>query len=244
AISKTVQARIKKYYRRDSMVIYPPVIDLGNESRHFSAATETSREAIDTIGPKAKSNADQRGEIRGGRITHGGVIRPDPAAGSDGSSFYLIVSRLYEHKNVEIAVQAFNKLGYPLIIIGEGPEKKRLEKMASKNIIFLGRQDDEVVAEYYRSATAFIMPQEEDFGLTPLEAMSFGTPVIALRKGGATETLIEGLTGEFFDDPIPEGLADAVRRFRDGHYDPEKIKARAKEFSIQNFKKEIAAALQ
>ncbi|HZZ99112.1 MAG TPA: glycosyltransferase [Candidatus Paceibacterota bacterium] len=199
AISKTVQARIKKYYRRDSMVIYPPMTSFDGARQDKSVMSK---------------------------------------------DFYLIVSRLYEHKKVEIAVQAFNKLGYPLFIIGEGPEKKRLEKMASKNIIFLGRQDDEVVAEYYRSATAFIMPQEEDFGLTPLEAMSFGTPVIALRKGGATETVIEGMTGEFFDDPIPEGLADAVRRFRDGHYDPEKIKARAKEFSSQNFKKEIAAALQ
>ena len=83
-------------------------------------------------------------------------------------------------------------------------------------------QKDDEVRDYYRNCKAFIMPQEEDFGLTPLEAMSFGKPVLALRKGGALETMVEGMTGEFFDDPIPEALADGVRRLNENytHYSP------------------------
>ncbi len=113
--------------------------------------------------------------------------------------------------------------------------------MSAKNITFLGTQDDTTLASYYNACRAFIMPQEEDFGLTPIEAMSFGKPVVALRRGGAVETVVEGQTGEFFDDPIPEALADAIRRLNDNHakYDPRVIKARANLFSVERFEKEI-----
>ena len=155
--------------------------------------------------------------------------------------YYLIVSRLFPHKNIDVAIDAFNKLGFELVIIGDGPSKKELQTMAGKNIHFLGYKTDEIISTYYYHAKAFIMPQEEDFGLTPIEAMQFGVPILALRKGGALETLWEGVTGEFFDDPIPEALADGVRRLNENHrnYRPDLIKSQTKQFSVEKFKKEI-----
>lgn len=199
AISKTVQDRIQKYYRRDSIVIYPPV-----------------RKLVD-----------------------GGHNGPSER------NFYLIVSRLYTHKNIDIAIEAFNKLKLPLVIIGDGPLRGSLKRMAGKNITFLGTVDDGTLAAYYNASRALIMPQEEDFGLSPLEAMSFGKPVIALRRGGAMETIIEGETGEFFNDPIPEALADAVRKLNDRYdsYQPDIIKARARLFSVDEFEKNISSLL-
>ena len=194
AISETVRNRIKKYYQKDSRIIYPPV--------RFDAMPDTRDEIQDT-------------------------------------SFYLIVSRLYKHKNVELAIKVFNKLKYPLVIIGIGPEQKRLSGLANQRISFLGHLSDQETAWYYQNCRAFIMPQEEDFGITPIEAMGFGKPVIALRKGGATETIIEGVTGEFFDDPIPEALADAIIRFQQKTYDQKRIKAHASQFSPDRFRLEI-----
>jgi len=121
--------------------------------------------------------------------------------------FYLIVSRLRKYKRVDIAIEAFNKLGLELIIIGDGPERKKLQKRAKKNIKFLGWQPDKIVSKYYKSCTAFIFPSEDDFGIAPVEAMSYGKPVLAYRKGGATETIIEGKTGEFFNWQHPAVLA-------------------------------------
>lgn len=162
------------------------------------------------------------------------------------NNYYLIVSRLYPHKNIDIAIEAFSKLNLPLIIIGDGPEKKRLLRYCAtvlkfKNIKFLGFVPDEELPYYYQNCRALIMPQEEDFGLTPIEAMRFGVPTLALRKGGALETLREGITGEFFDDPIPEALADGVRRLNENYhnYRPDVIIPHAQKFSVERFRKEI-----
>src|SRR3989344_4590569 len=202
AISKVVQSRIKKYYRRDSIVIYPPMTKLSITNYELRIKDSNLQSAIRN------------------------------------PQFYLIVSRLHKYKNIDIAIEVFNKLNYPLIIIGTGPDKDRLKRLAGGNIMFLGEQDDSTLVEYYRACRAFIMPQEEDFGLTPIEAMSFGKPVVALRQGGAVETVIEGQTGEFFDDPIPETLADAIRRLNENYanYNSETIKAQASLFSHEKFK--------
>lgn len=155
--------------------------------------------------------------------------------------YYLIVSRLYPHKNIGIAVEAFNKLGLPLVVIGDGPERKRLGRLARPNIIFLGHQPDDRVAAYYRHCKAFIMPQEEDFGLTAVEAMQFGKPVLALRRGGAMEILQEGVTGEFFDDPIPEAIAEGVKRLNENlpKYGSGEIQKSVGKFSTERFRREI-----
>ena len=158
-------------------------------------------------------------------------------------NYYLIVSRLFPHKNIDIAINAFNKLGYDLLIIGKGPDHKNLKsKIANpKQIRMLGFVPDKELPQYYADCKAFIMPQEEDFGLTPIEAMSFGKPVLALRKGGALETITEGVTGEFFDDPIPEALADGVRRLNNNFksYNLSAIKKQADKFSKDKFRNEI-----
>ncbi len=165
--------------------------------------------------------------------------------GKIGTPYYLIVSRLYPHKNIDIAVDAFNKLGYSLVIVGNGPMKKELKKIAHNNIKFVGFKDDKTLINYYKHCRAFIMPQEEDFGLTPIEAMSFGKPVLALRRGGALEIITEGQNGEFFDDPIPEGLADGIRRLNDNyaHYNTETIKQHALKFSREKFREQILAII-
>jgi len=155
--------------------------------------------------------------------------------------YYLIVSRLYPHKNIKLAVKVFNKLKHELVIVGNGPLKNKLQKIASKNIKFPGHVSDEELAVYYQNCKALIMPQEEDFGLTQIEAMSLSKPVLALRRGGALETIREGITGEFFDDPIPEALADGIRRLNEnyGNYSPEEIKKSVSQFSVENFRKQI-----
>ncbi len=197
AISKHVQSRIKKYYRRDAKIIYPPTF-----------------------------------------ITTRRVVMKESV---DNSSYYLIVSRLFPHKNIDVAIDAFNKLGYKLVVIGDGPAKKDLKKIAGKNIKILGYKNDDEIRDYYLNCKAFIMPQEEDFGLTTVEAMSFGKPVLALRKGGALETVVENMTGEFFDDPIPEALADGVRRLNENYlsYSPLVIKKWSEKFSRERFKEEM-----
>jgi len=197
ACSKTVQNRIQKYYKRDSIVIYPPV-----EFSHLRSGCE-------------------------GR--------------AGGSEFYLIVSQLRKYKRIDLAIEAFNKLGLELVIIGEGPEKRKLKRKAKKNIKFLGWLPDEKVAEYYQNCTAFIFSSEDDFGIALVEAMFYGKPVLAYRKGGATETIIESKTGEFFNYQNSAVLADGVRRLRLNlkNYDPQFISRHAQQFSREKFEKEM-----
>ncbi len=195
AISENVKQRIQKYYRRDSIIIYPPV----------AQTSQNKNQSLNT-------------------------------------DYFLIVSRLFKHKNVEIAVKAFGKLEWPLIVIGDGPELKRLKKLAGPQTKILGYQPDEIVQQYYANCIAFIMPQEEDFGMTPIEAMNCGKPVLAFKRGGALEYIKEGINGEFFDDPTEEVLADGVRRLKQNlaAYDSGVIKKTVERFSENNFKKEIS----
>ena len=153
-------------------------------------------------------------------------------------NYFLIVSRLSAYKKVDLAVEAFNKMGLPLVVIGEGEEEGRLRKIAKENIKILGWQKDEVLKKYYQNARAFIFPAIDDFGLTMIEAMNFGVPVVAINKGGAKEIVREGITGEFFAAQTVEVLADGVRRFleKEKSYDKAVIKNEAQKFSKQVFK--------
>lgn len=159
----------------------------------------------------------------------------------DNAGYFLLVSRLSLYKQVDLAVRAFNKLGMHLVVIGEGQQRKELEKMAKPNVEFLGFKPDEVVKEYYENCRGFIFPGEEDFGITPLEAMACGKPVVAFRKGGCLETVMEGKTGEFFDEPTSKSLIAAVRRMikSEKQYDSERIRRQAERFSKEKFKEEI-----
>lgn len=127
--------------------------------------------------------------------------------------FYLLLSRLSPYKRLDIAVEACNKANRRLVVIGDGPDRKRLTRIGGTNIEFLGRQPDSVVNKYAGSCRALIFPGEEDFGMTPLEINAAGRPVIAFRAGGATETVIENKTGIFFDKQTPESVIEAIERF-------------------------------
>lgn len=191
ANSRTVQERIKKYYHRESDIIYPPV-----ELDKFSLS---------------------------GRA----------------GEYYLAGGRLVSYKRFDLIVQAFNRLGLSLKIFGEGPEYRKLRSIAKKNIIFTGGVTDDLRAELYKNCIAYLHPQEEDFGITAIEAMASGRPVIALAAGGALETIIDGVTGVFFFDQDYAAIIDAVIRFKPEQFSPEIIRNYALKFSADRFKKEI-----
>lgn len=158
--------------------------------------------------------------------------------------YYVAGGRLVAYKRFDIVVQAFNKLGKKLIIFGEGPEYAKLRAAAKPNIEFAGKVSEADKAELYRKAVAYLHPQEEDFGITAVEAMASGRPVIAYRKGGATETVIEGETGVFMDEQSWEELANQVIRFRPEDFDPAAIRAHALSFDAENFKEKLMAFVE
>ena len=195
ANSKYTAERIKKYYRRKSTVIYPPV-----DVEKFTPTKENS-------------------------------------------GYFLTVGRLVPYKRVDLLIQVFQKLKLPLVIVGDGPEKKKLEKMAKggKSIKVLGWVSDEKKAKLMEQSRAFIAATEDDFNITVIEAMAAGKSVIALKKGGTAETVQEGITGEFFETATMEMIADAIGRFieNENQYDYLKIRQRAEEFSTEVFKREL-----
>lgn len=196
ANSEFVKNRIKKFYRKDSVVIVPPVDD----------------PKIDPV------NKDEIGD------------------------YFLIVTRLRPYKKVDLAIQAFNELPskYKLKIIGTGEYEYELKKMVvNDNIEFLDYQPDDKKFEYLKKCIAFINPQEEDFGITPVEAMMVGRPVIAYKKGGALETVMPGLSGEFFEKQTKEDLKNAIINFDHTKYNPIEIKNYAQKFNKDRFREQI-----
>jgi len=212
ADSENVRQRIKKYYNRESEVIYPPV--------------------------EVRANQESR------------IMNYDPNSKFQiPNSYFLMVGRMVPYKRLDIVIRAFNELrimNYELWIIGDGPERKRLEKLAknSDNIKFLGRISDSELPKYYANCKALIFPQEEDFGIVPLEAMASGRPVIAYRAGGASETAIEEETGIFFNEQTPESLIEAVKSFDEKKFNPQKILKYSQKFDKEIFKKAVLKFLK
>jgi glycosyltransferase involved in cell wall biosynthesis len=186
-----------------------------------------------------------------------GFFTPDPPPQQHSIGFYLIVSALVPYKRVDMAVEAFNRLQLPLVIIGTGPERPKLERHASPSITFLGWQSDAVVRDYYRRCAALIFPGEEDFGLVPVEAQACGKPIIALGRGGVLETVVplngaapddavnRSPTGVFFYDAAVDALCDAVLLCR-RHvlaFDPAAIRRHALRFDRPEFKARITTFL-
>jgi glycosyltransferase involved in cell wall biosynthesis len=159
------------------------------------------------------------------------------AQGNDG--YFLIVSALAPYKRVDLAIEAFNQLGLRLVVVGSGPEEKRLKAMARTNIEFLGWQPDEKLRACYAGCRALVFPGEEDFGIVPVEAMASGKPVIAFAKGGALETVVPGTTGLLFSEQTAASLIEAVRGFDEGGFSPQKIGAHALRFDREVYRCEM-----
>lgn len=198
ANSNVVRQRIEKYYRRESDIIYPPVM-----------AKEYVPVSVDQV-----------------------------------ADYYVTGGRLVYYKRFDLVIHVFNRLGWPLKIFGSGPHLETLRAMAKSNITFVGRIDDVAKAELLAHARAFINPQVEDLGITPLESMAAGRPVIAYGVGGVTETVIPGETGEFFYEQSWESLLDILLHFDYRAWDSVKIRARAERFDEVIFRERIRSYVE
>ena len=198
ANSAVTQQRIKKYYRRDSIIIHPPI-----ETKHFT-----------------------------------------PCAESEIGDYYLTVSELVPYKRVDVIVDAFNQSGCKLIVVGDGPQRALLQKMARPNITFVGRASEQQLGEFYRRCRALLFMAKEDFGMVPLEANAAGRPVLAYGAGGALETVIDGKTGLFFPEQTVDSLMQVIERFEQMHFDPQVIRAHAENFDTTVFQQKICAFVQ
>lgn len=194
ANSENIRRRIQKFYRRDSVVIYPPV----------------ELEEFRNVGQRVRK-------------------------------YFLSLNRLARSKGTEITVEACTKLNLPLKVAGSGSELERLTKIAGKSVEFMGEVTDEERVKLLAGAKALIVASEdEDFGITSIEAQAAGTPVIAVAAGGYLETVIEGKTGTFFDKATVESLMEVLKKFDPSKYKEEDLKKNAAKFLKENFKLSIA----
>lgn len=209
SISNTVRERIKKYYKRESEVLSPPV-DI-DKFRVQSCLSKNKGSSTNCVNDKVEDD------------------------------YFLVVSRLVRYKKTDLVVEAFNRMGKNLKIAGVGREFNKLKIRAGKNIQFLGQLTDEDLLFYYQNCRAVIFPQEEDFGIVPLEAQACGKPVIAYRAGGARETVIEGKTGLFFNKQKVEDIIEAVGKFERirGQFKIEDCRNQAERFAKERFKKKF-----
>ena len=211
ANSKNVQERIKKFYRREAIVVYPPAeLAISGLRREISKSLVASRESRE---------------------------------------YYLVISRLVGGKGLSMAVEAVNQLKIPLKVVGVGGgysrEEKRLKAMAGPSVEFLGFVADDKLTELYSGAKAFLaLAKDEDFGLTPVEAMLCGTPVIAYNGGGYRETVVEGKTGIKFDEYSVEGLMRAIKKLQATSYKPQDMINHAQKFSKERFVREMGKLVE
>jgi len=222
ALASTLLNRLRKWDRASSSGV-----------THFIAISETIR-----------------GRIRSSYRRESQIIRPpvDTDFYTPGDrpreDFYLCVSALVPYKRVEQAVEACSRLGRNLIVIGEGPERARLEMGAGASVQFLGWQSDEVIRDHYRRCRALLFPGEEDFGIVPIEALACGAPVIALGRGGVPET-VDNAIGRTYDEPTAEGLADAIQRWEEdgAPFQAELARSRAESMSLPHFRDRLLTFL-
>ena len=158
--------------------------------------------------------------------------------------YYFIVSRLVGYKKFDLAVQACTELNKKLVIIGDGPERENLEKMAGMTVQFLGRQPDEIVRKYMSECKALLFPGLEDFGIVPVEAQACGRPVICYGKGGVLDSVIDGKTGVYFKEQMTESLKEAILKFESMKFNKEEIRKHAMNFDEKEFQKRIKAFVE
>ncbi len=194
ANSHYVARRIRKTYRREAQVIYPPV-------------------SVDRFQPQRQRD-----------------------------DFYFVLSRFVPYKRVDLIVEAFAQLRYPVIIVGKGPDESRLRSLATPNVTLLPPQSDAVIADYMNRCKAFVYAADEDFGIAAVEAQAAGAPVIAYGKGGITETVIPGKTGLLFPHQTLDSLIGAIKAFeaQPDPFDIEVLRQQAERFSPERFQREFA----
>jgi glycosyltransferase involved in cell wall biosynthesis len=166
-----------------------------------------------------------------------------PESADEIGDYFLLLSRLVPYKRIDLAVRAFTKLGLPLWVGGDGRDRASLEAMAGPNVRFLGRVPDEQVGSLMARCRGFVFPGLEDFGITPVEAMAAGRPVIAHKGGGALDTVVEGVTGLFFEEQTEESLSEAVRRFEGMVFDPASIVTHAHSFNTRSFQEKMLSTV-
>ncbi len=158
--------------------------------------------------------------------------------------YFLVLARLLPYKRIDVAVEAFNQLRWPLKIAGSGPDEARLRALAGPTVSFAGQVSDEERRYYLSHCQALIWPGEEDLGLAPLEALASGRPVVAFRGGGVLETLVEGVTGRFFPAQTPDALVEVLRSFDPDAYDPPALRAHASTFDVGAFRQRLRAFVE
>lgn len=163
--------------------------------------------------------------------------------GTEQEDYYLVLSRLTAYKRIDLAIEACTRLRRRLVVIGDGPDRRRLESLAGPMVTFMGRQPDEVVEQYVAKCQALLFPGEEDFGMVPLEVNAGGRPVIAYRGGGAVETVVEGETGLFFEMPTVSSLAAAIWEFEGCSWNQQTLRRHAEQFDEQVFARRFAEFL-
>jgi glycosyltransferase involved in cell wall biosynthesis len=164
--------------------------------------------------------------------------------GGNREDFYLIVTALVPYKRVELVLEAMRRVPRPLVIVGDGVERERLEAMAPPGVVFRAWTEPEDLRDLYRRCRALIFPGEEDFGIVPVEAQACGAPVVGLGRGGLLETVRDGTSGVFFTDPTPEALLDALARFEERLFDGAAIRQGALRFSPERFIDEFDAWME
>jgi glycosyltransferase involved in cell wall biosynthesis len=152
---------------------------------------------------------------------------------------YMVLAELMAHKRIDVAVRAFNALGLPLLVVGDGPELRRLRRIAGPSVTFAGRVSDERVAHLLGRARALVVTATEEFGIAAVEALAAGRPVIALGQGGVRESVVEGVTGTFYEPCDPAALAEAVRTFDPLSVDPRACRAAAERFGAERFQEQL-----
>ena len=188
----------------------------------------------------------QRYYRRGSTVIHPPVSVGDfaPVPPSELEDYYLMVGELVPYKRPELAIEVFNRTGKKLVVIGGGQMLAQLRAQAKPNVTLLGSQPFAVLQQHYARCKALIFPGEEDFGIVPVEAMASGRPVIAFKRGGATETVVDNETGIFFEEQSVAGITEAILRFETMSFDPAKIVAHASAFSEDVFERKMRAFIE
>lgn len=199
ANSQTVAARIRRFYGRESTVIYPPV-----DTDYFV---------------------------------------PDHQARGSGD-YYLLVSQLVPYKRADLVIDAFNRSGRPLKIIGEGSERQKLERRSRPNVQILGPQPREIIRRYLQSCSGFVFAGEEDFGIVMAEALACGTPVLAFGRGGAAEIVQDMHTGVLFKEQSVDSLLEGLSRLESNQFDPEELRGSVLRFGRERFMNEFSQLVQ